>query len=348
MTGCCGPVCLSDLYRVVRGGLRASVESYSIKELERFYGFTRNVPLGDANSALYAVCAPLELGFPEAIKDEHKTAVEGYNQDDCASTFQLRYWLEDIRQELVDGGAAIERPVPGEGQASDQLTEWQQMIQSLGERIAGDVPIQPEERTPEQQARWVLANILDWHRREEKAVWWEFFRLSDCSVEELIDERGALSQLEYIGEAGGAARRPIHRYRFPVQETSLRGGEELRMPGGDRLGKLVSLDPQAGTVDIEKPAALADTHPEAVFAHDLVPTDAHKQALVRLGEHVADSGIAAEGPYGAARALLLREAPRLKGEPIRRPGETGLGRRTADCRPGKVRRSAYSGPPRGR
>ena len=313
-----------DLYRVVRGGLRASVESYSIKELERFYGFTRKVPLGEANSALYAVCAPLELGFPEAIKEEHKTAVEGYNRDDCVSTFQLRNWLEGIRQELVAGGAAVERPTPGEGQASDQLTEWQQMIQALGERIAGDVPIPPEDRNPEQQARWVLANILDWHRREEKAVWWEFFRLSDCSVEELIDERGALAQLEFIGEAGGTGRRPIHRYRFPVQETSLRGGEELRMPGGDRLGKLVSLDPQAGTVDIDKPAALADTHPEAVFAHDLVPTDAHKKALVRIGEHVADSGIAGEGAYGAARALLLREAPRLNGEPIRRPGEAAL------------------------
>ena len=313
-----------DLYRVVRGGLRASVESYSIKELERFYGFTRKVPLGEANSALYAVCAPLELGFPEAIKEEHRTAVEGYNRDDCESTFQLRNWLEDIRQELVAGGVEIERPVPGEGQASEQLTEWQQMIQSLGERIAGDVFIPPEDRDPEQQARWVLANILDWHRREEKAVWWEFFRLSDCSVEELIDERGALSQLEYIGEAGGTARRPIHRYRFPVQETSLRGGEELRMPGGDRFGKLVSLNPQAGTVDIDKPVTLADTHPEAVFAHDLVPTDAQKQALVRLGEFVADRGINGDGAYGAARAMLLREAPRMNGEPIRRPEETAL------------------------
>ena len=65
---------------MVRGGLRASVESYSIKELERFYGFTRTVPLAEANSAIYAVCAPLELGFPEAIKEEHKTAVEGYNR----------------------------------------------------------------------------------------------------------------------------------------------------------------------------------------------------------------------------------------------------------------------------
>src|SRR5439155_1767968 len=41
-----------DLYRAVRQGIRASVESYSIKRLEPLYGFTRAVPLRDANVAL--------------------------------------------------------------------------------------------------------------------------------------------------------------------------------------------------------------------------------------------------------------------------------------------------------
>jgi predicted RecB family nuclease len=38
-----------DLYAVVRGALRASVERYSIKDLEPFYGFSRVVKLADAN-----------------------------------------------------------------------------------------------------------------------------------------------------------------------------------------------------------------------------------------------------------------------------------------------------------
>ena len=77
------------------------------------------------------------------------------------------------------------------------------MIRALGDRIAGDVPVAAVDRSPEQHASWVLANILDWHRREEKAAWWEFFRLSDSSVDELIDERQALAQLELaISHAG--------------------------------------------------------------------------------------------------------------------------------------------------
>ncbi len=313
-----------DLYRVVRGGLRASVESYSIKELERFYGFDRDVALNEANAALYNISASLELGCPEEIREEYRAAVEGYNRDDCASTLRLRDWLEEVRRGLVEGGTDIERPLPADGDASEQLTEWQQMIRDLGERIAGDVPVSPEERGPEQQARWILANILDWHRREEKAVWWEFFRLSGCTVEELLDERGALAQLEFVSRVGGSDRAPVHRYRFPVQETSLRGGEALRSPGGYPLGSLVSLDPQGFTVDIRKRGNTADVHPEGVFAHDLVRTGVLKQALVQTGEHVADHGIAGAGAYRAARDLLLREPPRVDSNPVRRHGETAL------------------------
>jgi uncharacterized protein len=43
---------LVDLHRVVRQGVRASVESYSIKKLEPFYGFDRDVELRAASSAL--------------------------------------------------------------------------------------------------------------------------------------------------------------------------------------------------------------------------------------------------------------------------------------------------------
>ena len=114
-----------DLYRVVRGGLRAGVESYSIKELERFYGYKREAPLADANRALFALTAPLEMGDPDGIRVDQKEVVETYNRDDCVSTYHLRDWLEGIRRELIDAGAVIRRPPPGDGDASEALTERQ-------------------------------------------------------------------------------------------------------------------------------------------------------------------------------------------------------------------------------
>ena len=313
-----------DLYRVVRGALRASVESYSIKELEKFFDFKREVNLRDANSALYGLAVPLELGDPDSIADEHKETVEGYNRDDCFSTLHLRDWLEEIRFALVDDGKEILRPDSSDALASESLTEWQEMIAELASRIAEDVPVSEEDRDGEQQARWILANILDWHRREEKAVWWEYFRLRELTVEELLDEQASLGGLQFIGEVGGTARAPIHRYSFPVQETSLRGGERLKSCGGDDLGSLAAIDSQNRTIDIKKMRKTSGVHPEAVFAHDIVPTKTLREALVQIGRRVAESGIEGERAYRVARSLLLREPPRLDDEPVRRPGETAL------------------------
>ena len=313
-----------DLYRVVRGGLRAGVESYSIKELEQFYDFNRQVQLNEANSALFAMSRLLEFGDGEAIHDALKEAVAGYNRDDCASARRLRHWLEGIRDQLVCEGAVIERPVPGDGQPSEEISERQQMIQALAERIVGDVEPLGTDLDPEDYGRWVLANVLDWHRREEKATWWEYFRLSDLSVEELTDERAALSGLEFIGAVDAAGRTPVHRYRFPVQETNLRGNQGLRVAGGDDLGTLVSIDTENFSVDIKKRRNTADVHPAAVFAHDRVNPKVLQDALVRLGEYAADHGIAGDGPYGAARDLLQRKPPHLGGDPIRGYDETAL------------------------
>ena len=313
-----------DLYRVVRGALRASVESYSIKEFEKFFEFEREVDLRDANSALYGLAVPLELGDPDSIDPEHKETVEAYNRDDCFSTLHLRNWLEEIRFALVDRSKEILRPDPSDAQASESLTEWQEMIAELASRIAGDVPVSEEDRDGEQQARWVLANILDWHRREEKAVWWEYFRLRELTADELLDEQASLGGLQFIGEAGGTARAPIHRYNFPLQETSLRGGEGLKSCGGDDLGRLDAVDSQNRIIDIKKRGTMSDVHPEAVFAHDVVRTDSLKEALVQIGRHVAESGMEDAGAYRVARSLLLRKPPRLDGELVRRPGETAL------------------------
>ena len=313
-----------DLHRVVRGGLRAGVESYSIKEMERFFGYVREVPLNDANAALYAVSAPLELGDPEAIPGENMKVIEGYNRDDCIATYHLREWLEGIRRRLIDGGASIERPQQQDSVPSDSLTEWQAMVQELAKRIAGDLAVAPPVEDREGSARWTLANILEWHRREDKAFWWEYFRLCDSSVEELMDERQAIAGITFVAEVGQEGNNPIHRYRFPGQDTDLRSGERLRMQGGKPIGELAALDPEKHTIDIKKPVKVADLHPEAVFEHNHIPKEGQKKALVRIGKHVADHGITDQGPYMAARDLLLREPPRLDGVPLRRQGETAL------------------------
>ena len=300
-----------DLYQIVRHALRASVESYSIKQMEPFYAFTRGTPLADANSALANFQAHLELGDAPSIADEVKETVRAYNEDDCRSAASLSAWLEALRTRLVADGIDVPRPQPGDGASNEKITDWLIKINDLIDRLTADVPVDPAERNAEQQARWTLANILDWHRREEKAVWWEYFRLADLSAEDLRDERAGLADLEFVGVVGGTAKAPIHRYRFSPQETEIRGGEELRILGGDKLGKVEAISFADETVDIKKRQDTAHLHPQAVFAHSHVDTKVIAEALARIGEHVADHGVGGDGPYQAARDLLLRERPRV-------------------------------------
>jgi uncharacterized protein len=310
-----------DLYRIVRQALRASVESYSIKQIEPFFSFVRGQDLAGARSALAEMQAGLELGAAAAIPDETKAAVLAYNRDDCLSACALRSWLEELRSQTVRRGRAVPRPEAGAGSPSGRVTGWTLRIDALVERLAAGVPADPKARTDEQHGRWMLANLLDWHRREEKAVWWELFRLSDLSAEELLEERAALSGLSFVGNAGGAAREPIHRYSFLPQETDLRGDEDLRSAGGSKFGKAAAISFVNRTIDVKKRGGTANVHPEAVFAHQHIDTQPMKEALMRLGTYVAGNGIVGEGPYQAARDLLLRAAPRTGGAPLSRTGE---------------------------
>ncbi len=189
--------------------------------------------------------------------------------------------------------------------------DWLIKINELIARLTADVPADHLERNAEQQARWILANILDWHRREEKAVWWEYFRLSDISAEELLEERAGLSGLIFVDAVGRHRKGADPSLSFPAQETEIRGGEKLRSLGGAELGTVDAISFADNTVDIKKRKDTAGVHPQAVFAHSHVGGQVMADALVRIGEYVADHGLVGDGPYQAARDLLLkREAAR--------------------------------------
>jgi uncharacterized protein len=149
-----------DLYQIVRRGIRAGVESYSIKRLEPIYAFERAIPLPDANDALAVMQAELELGDVSSISEDTKATVLAYNEDDCRSAVALRNWLEDQRRTLVDSGTAIPRPGPGDGAANEKITDWLIRINAVIAKLTADIPDDPGARTLEQQARWILANVI--------------------------------------------------------------------------------------------------------------------------------------------------------------------------------------------
>lgn len=313
-----------DLYAIVRQSIRASVESYSIKKLEPLYRFDRTVPLTDVGGAMARVQASLELGAADVIDPGDQAAIVGYNRDDCASTRALRDWLEGVRGGLIAQGQTIDRPQPKAAEIGVDLTAWKRRVAGLVARLTGDVPDDVAERSPEQQARWLLAHLSDFFGRENKAVWWEYFRLSDLSAEDLLYERAGLGGLTFLSHVGGTAKAPIHRYRFTVQETDVRADDDLKSVGGDKLGSVVAISDDDRTIEIKKRQDTAGFHPEAVFAHKFIDNQVLAESVFRIGEYVADHGIVGPGAYRAARDLLLKVAPRLRERALEQGGEPPL------------------------
>ncbi len=304
-----------DLYAITRQTLRAGVESYSLKELERFFGYRRAVDLRDATQNLRAVELALEFAAPDTIAPEHRAAVRGYNRDDCLATLHLRRWLEGLRAELVASGHAIPRPEPKSGAPSEVLDEALSRTRELSGRLLAGLPAERAERSDAEQAQWLLAHLLEWHRREDKATWWEYFRLVELGDEDLLDEPVAIGGLRFERRVEATKRGGVvDRYAFPAQETRLRPGDKplSRESGTSPIAEVVALDPVAHTVDLKKTARWADVHPQAAFALEIVRTDVLRQALFTMGAWVADHGIHGEGAYRAGRDLLLRQRPRLQ------------------------------------
>ncbi|MPY91427.1 MAG: TM0106 family RecB-like putative nuclease [Luteitalea sp.] len=316
-----------DLYAVVRQGLRAGVERYSIKALEPLYGFTRGVPLLEANRSLRTMEQALELDLPDLITQEIRDVIQGYNRDDCVSALRLRDWLEGLRNGLEAKDQEVPRPQPKDREASGNVTEREQRVEALRANLLEGVPLEAKARDVDQQARWLLAYLLDWHRRENRAAWWEYYRLLELPEEDLFDEPQAIAGLEFVERAdlilskkGKPTGSVVDRYRYPIQEMEIRRGDELKLNTEQRLGDVVRVNRAERTIDIRKGPTMAEVHPTSVFEHRHVYTDVIEDVISAMGE-----GLARGDADSLAVRMLRAEAPStVSGTFDVRSGETAV------------------------
>jgi uncharacterized protein len=303
-----------DLYRVMRQGVRASVESYSIKRLEEHCRYERVVALPDVNERMVLFEAALDDG--DAKHDvETQAVIAGYNEDDCRSTLALRDWLEARRLDLaVELGHEVPRPEPpaAEEDRDDPA------IRELREALLAGIPIDGPS-TDEEQARELIANLLEWHRREDKPRWWRWFHLLRLGDDELLRERDALAGLEFLGIEGLAAKSELVRFSFPPQEHPFDEGD-VGLTRDRQTWPIVEMEEAGGTVLLKRGPSKMDQSPSVLIEHVIVQTSEHRARLKELGERVRDLG-GGEWPSDAALDLLLRRKPRVGGASLRHDGE---------------------------
>lgn len=299
-----------DLYGVVRQGVRASVERYSIKDLEKFFGYEREIDLREVSKHKSMYEFLLETDKTEEATEEMVNAIRLYNQDDCISTERLHRWLETLRQECIAAGNEIPRPIPSAMEAGEKTNAHLERIKSIFESLMAEVPANRDERTQEQQGKYLLAHMLDWYRREKKSFWWEYFRLLELAEEELLEEKNAIYGLTFTGEREPVKRSVIDTYRYVYQETDLRTGKKVRNIDGKPLGEVVHIDPKNQLIRIKKGPSNIPIHPSSILMLEDFKQDVKENAIISFAEWVIENELDSEDPtLKAGRELLLRKQP---------------------------------------
>jgi len=235
-------------------------------------------------------------------------AIKAYNAEDCRSTLELHRWLEACRDQADAKWGPIPRAEPKDGTAPESVADRAARVAVLAEQLTLGLPESREERDDEEQARWLLAQMLEWHRRESKPDYWMYFARRHMSDDELFDDRESISGLRYVGDVGQVKQSTVQRYAFTPQDHKFTKGKEVHDPVTERrTGEVVDVDDVAGWIDLLRGPSVLAAHPHALIPPPPVSTRALEDAIERIAEHVLAEGMRAPGPYRAALDLLLRE-----------------------------------------
>jgi uncharacterized protein len=296
-----------DLYQVVRQSLRISHPSYSIKSVRSFF-------MDDAGKGAVATGGDSIVEFERWRRTGDVAllkAIIDYNQEDCLSTVRLRDWLLYRKAEAeASAGQTIPWKVVREMMASETREE------ADARTIARMEELQRLE-SPEAS---LLADLLNYHRREAKPEWWAYFERRQKSLDDLIEDSEAIAHLSLAADEPPVPdkKSTIVPLDFPEQEFKVTPHPKNQLEDpfrGVNAGAAIRIDSARRRLHLRRgPKATSEPLPSALAKGRPIPDAVQRDALGRL----ADAIVAGTQQYRAARALLARERPRIRG---RRPGE---------------------------
>lgn len=327
---------LVDLYAVVRQALAISEDGYGLKKIEKFYRLIRGTDVKKGDESIVMFERWLQQPDPKILDD-----LAAYNRDDCESTWRLRDWLLERRDEAIaklgldlplrpvklpdepchaeflDGcrSCATRRSEQREDERRTQLERALLAGVPLVPQSEADYRAMPEDR----RSRFLLGNALAYHRREEKPAWWQYFDRCENIDGLVYFDREAIGDLkldENIApfKLGPRDRNLVYTYTFPDQHHKLAGGDEAHDPRTRKACMLVGLDEEGERNFLQLKVGGGLEYARAIPA--LIPrgpynTAVQRAALARVAEAYLAGRLQSERP--ASFDLLSARDPRVTG-----------------------------------
>jgi predicted RecB family nuclease len=306
-----------DLFQIVRQGLQVGEPSYSIKKVEHLYREKRAGSVSKATDSVVFYEKWLET--PDGGDWQQSallSSIRDYNHEDCESTYQLAEWLRKVRGNLQYDNSLIRKAV-GET-TSDQVARNRAAAHAsaaLALELMKEAEQLPESK--EKEVKQLLAGILQFHVREQKPVWWEYFDRRKSAPDELFDDPDCLANLKRTSKPpykleNSRATSLLFEYEFdPEQETKIQEGDTCRFLFDMKTNVYVqTIDRATGKLVLKLgPSAPTPSSLENIVLHDFVDpraiSDSIRRTIVRAR---ADGHFA-----GALHDLLYKQEPRISG-----------------------------------
>ena len=269
-----------DLYKVVKESMRISQPSYGLKKVEAFYMDQRETSVTDGNSSVIEFERWLETG-DQGILDE----IAAYNRDDCESTLLLRDWLLEQRTRAIEDGAEIDWFTKHAAQPETEDRDDDHPSSVLRRELLAEIPGDAESWGEAERVRWLTAQLLDYHRREARPVWWSFFDRIDTDRQELLDDFDCIGGLRPVS---GSEPEPIKQserrwMEFPAQETKMRAGSGVDPDHPRPAVTIEEIDRATGGLLLRRgPSHSANPWPGALIPGGPYRTPEQQAALRRL------------------------------------------------------------------
>ncbi|MEY3406303.1 MAG: hypothetical protein RLZZ556_375 [Actinomycetota bacterium] len=304
---------LVDLYPIVKRTITVGSPSYSLKKLEPIFvkDEEREGVTNAADSVVeYAnYCDLVTDGQVAAAKAKLKQ-IEDYNAYDCRSTLALRNWLADEAQKH---GVALSGSKTASGREVEEQ-EVDPLYENLMSLIS-DVPL--AERTIDHTAISLAAAAIDFHRRENKAFWWEHYRRLEQPMDEWENDKDVfvIEHCEVISDwaipensRARLKRRTLKLETKPGPGSKVKIGDQKWMlypaeselipskdnPGYLRFSKVTITDIEFDSVlwveeALTKDGEPYDYEPLAVVPGQPIDTRNLKSAIQGWGEFILDA-----------------------------------------------------------
>lgn len=177
-----------DLYKIVKSGLLLGEPKYSIKNVERLYRGVRKTDIKSGGDSV--VIYENWRENPDGSNWEDSKLlnfIREYNIDDCNSTQELVSWLREKQAEYsikYIGKNEIFEP-----EINETITECTQLRNELFKRLSH----LENENDCDNELIQIFAWSLEFHRRENKPVFWRYFDRLGLENEELLDDFDCLA-----------------------------------------------------------------------------------------------------------------------------------------------------------